>query len=71
MKNLEPNFSKNQKCLLRIQKINIPKMKSTKYFVEITQKAEKYLEASERKTTCLLVCLPDTSTKPQNLSHMV
>ena len=47
MKNAEPNFSKNQKCLLRIQTI-CPKW-GIKYFVKITQKAEKYLEVSERK----------------------
>ena len=33
----------------------MPKMKSTKYLVQITQKAEKYLEIWERKTTVQLL----------------
>ena len=37
---------------------NMPKMKGIKYFVKITQKAEMYLEVSERKTRVhLLACL--------------
>ena len=48
MKIVGPNFSKNQKYLLRII---LPKTKCKKYPIEIiTQKAGKYLKVWEKKT---------------------